>query len=320
MTVASEHIQFPQSRFVDDEGYVSLEWQQWLLNPQVLTINFSTAVDVASGGTGLTAGTPGGILGFITPTTIASSALLTQHALVLGGGALATPATPVGLGTTTTVLHGNAAGDPTWGAVVAADAPTLAPLASPALTGTPTAPTQTANDNSTKLATTAYADAAGGGWTLATPQPWTSGTSLDFTGLPSTLRMIIIMFFGVSTSGTSNPLIQIGDAGGMEILGYLGTGTIQASASAITIANYTTGFGFGFGAAANVMHGSILLTLENSSNNTWVANGSLGISNGASEGRTTGSKSLSAVLDRVRITTVGGTDTGDAGEINILYR
>ncbi len=35
-----------------------------------------------------------------------------------------------------------------------------APLASPALTGSPTAPTQTANDNSTKIATTAYVDAA----------------------------------------------------------------------------------------------------------------------------------------------------------------
>jgi len=34
-----------------------------------------------------------------------------------------------------------------------------APLASPALTGNPTAPTQTAGDNSTKIATTAYVDA-----------------------------------------------------------------------------------------------------------------------------------------------------------------
>ena len=32
-----------------------------------------------------------------------------------------------------------------------------------------------------------------------------------------------------------------------------------------------------------------------------------------------GVKSTSAVLDRVRITTVGGTDTFDAGEINISY-
>jgi hypothetical protein len=39
----------------------------------------------------------------------------------------------------------------------------LAPLASPALTGAPTAPTATIADNSTKIATTAYADRAGVG-------------------------------------------------------------------------------------------------------------------------------------------------------------
>lgn len=38
-----------------------------------------------------------------------------------------------------------------------------APLASPALTGTPTAPTQAPNDNSVNIATTAYVDAATGG-------------------------------------------------------------------------------------------------------------------------------------------------------------
>jgi hypothetical protein len=32
-----------------------------------------------------------------------------------------------------------------------------------------------------------------------------------------------------------------------------------------------------------------------------------------------GTKSLSATLDRIRITTVNGTDTFDAGSINILY-
>lgn len=43
-----------------------------------------------------------------------------------------------------------------------------APLASPALTGSPTAPTQTAADGSTKIATTAYADAA----VAAARKPW----------------------------------------------------------------------------------------------------------------------------------------------------
>lgn len=44
--------------------------------------------------------------------------------------------------------------------IAVADVTGAAPTASPALTGNPTAPTQTAGNNSTRLATTAYADAA----------------------------------------------------------------------------------------------------------------------------------------------------------------
>lgn len=81
------------------------------------TIQGITLVPVASGGTNLASGTNGGILGYTASGTLASSIALTANALVLGGGAGATP-TPMGsLGTTTTVLHGNAAGAPTFGAV-----------------------------------------------------------------------------------------------------------------------------------------------------------------------------------------------------------
>src|SRR5215467_7730084 len=72
---------------------------------------------VARGGTGLTSGTSGGILGYTASGTLASSGALTQHAIVLGGGAGATPTVLASLGTSTTVLHGNATGDPTFGAV-----------------------------------------------------------------------------------------------------------------------------------------------------------------------------------------------------------
>lgn len=72
---------------------------------------------VANGGTNLASGTSGGVLGYTASGTVASSVALTASALVLGGGAGATP-TPLGsLGTTTTVLHGNAAGAPTFAAV-----------------------------------------------------------------------------------------------------------------------------------------------------------------------------------------------------------
>ena len=62
-------------------------------------------------------GTSGGILGWTSTTVRVSSVLLTQHAIVIGGGAGATPTPLASLGTSTTVLHGAAAGDPTWGAV-----------------------------------------------------------------------------------------------------------------------------------------------------------------------------------------------------------
>jgi hypothetical protein len=82
-----------------------------------LTSDVTGTLPVANGGTGLTTGTSGGVLGYTASGTLASSTALTANALVLGGGAGATP-TPMGsLGTTTTVLHGNAGGAPTFGAV-----------------------------------------------------------------------------------------------------------------------------------------------------------------------------------------------------------
>lgn len=76
---------------------------------------------VANGGTGLTSGTSGGVLYFSGATTLASSAALAANQLVIGGGAGVAPATLGSLGTASTVLHGNAGGAPTFGAVVAAD-------------------------------------------------------------------------------------------------------------------------------------------------------------------------------------------------------
>ena len=84
-------------------------------------MSFGIPLSVDSGGTGLNAGTSGGILGFTSSSTMASSAMLVDNALVLGGGVGATPSTPVDLGSTTAVLHGNASGPPSWGAVVEVD-------------------------------------------------------------------------------------------------------------------------------------------------------------------------------------------------------
>jgi hypothetical protein len=141
-----------------------------------------------------------------------------------------------------------------------------------------------------------------------------SGTSVDFTSIPSWVKRVTVMLSGISTNGTSNPLIQLGDSGGIENTGYLGVAVNYAGSGA---SNSTTGFAIASAAAANLLSGHIVLT--NISGNIWIASGMLGTSNTPFAAYTTGNKALSATLDRVRITTVNGTDTFDAGSINILY-
>lgn len=156
--------------------------------------------------------------------------------------------------------------------------------------------------------------------TLAAEQASTSGTAIDFTGIPSGTKRITVMFVGVSTNGTSGIIIQLGDAGGFEGSGYLGSGSQINSGSGTDTNLYTTGFGSSpHGGALGVVHGAVTLSLQKASSFQWVAHGVLGYSDGASNGVIGGSKALSAELDRVRITNVNGTDAFDAGAISITY-
>ena len=146
----------------------------------------------------------------------------------------------------------------------------------------------------------------------------TSGTAIDFTGIPSWVKRVTVMFSGVSTNGTSPPQIQIG-AGSVATTGYLGANSIVGVGTAG--ANFTSGFGIGVNTAnwagTNIAHGNVILTLL--SGNIWVVNGVISVSNSAYVYFTAGSLALSGTLDRIRITTTNGTDTFDAGSINIMY-
>jgi hypothetical protein len=140
-------------------------------------------------------------------------------------------------------------------------------------------------------------------------------TSADFTSIPSWVKRITIMFDGVSLSGTDSFLIQIGDSGGLETTGYNGGGA-RFGASSIGGVTFTTGFGFNNTTAACLFSGSVVLT--NVTGNTWAASGTLGGSATEFANILGGSKTLSATLDRVSVTRTG-TNTFDAGSINILY-
>lgn len=153
--------------------------------------------------------------------------------------------------------------------------------------------------------------------TAGTAVASTSGTSIDFTSIPSWVKRITVMLNGVSTSGTSAYLVQIG-SGSVTTSGYL--------SSAWTAATNYTGSTAGIlmmasaPAAANTYVAVARFNLI--TGNTWVADGlctNTTAGGAATGGLFTGSIALSGTLDRVRITTVNGTDTFDAGSINILY-
>ena len=153
---------------------------------------------------------------------------------------------------------------------------------------------------------------AGGTVTSGTAVASTSGTSIDFNSIPSWVKRITVMFAGLSTNGTSLIQIQVG-AGSVTTSGYLSSYAINGT----TQSSLTTGIAIPFVTAADVRHGNIVFTLLGS--NTWTATGVLGLSNAGAMAYSAGSIALGGTLDRVRITTVNGTDTFDAGSINILY-
>jgi hypothetical protein len=148
-----------------------------------------------------------------------------------------------------------------------------------------------------------------------TAQNSTSGTSIDFTGIPSWVKRVTVMFNGVSTNGTSSVLIQIG-SGSVQSTGYSSIGNTLNGSSGSGSAQSTAGFVVFNNGASNILYGHLFVTLVTGF--AYVSSHSNTLS-GTNVNFGSGGVTLSGTLDRVRITTVNGTDTFDAGSINILY-
>lgn len=145
-----------------------------------------------------------------------------------------------------------------------------------------------------------------------------SGTAVDFTGIPSTAKQITINLAGLSTSGSANLRIQLGDSGGIESSGYVGESNYLSTTGILN--TFSSGFDGSNWSSSLIASGSIILTLTDSVTNLWSMIGNLGITgSGAAVLFMGGYKATSATLDRVRITTSNGTDTFDAGSANICY-
>ena len=148
--------------------------------------------------------------------------------------------------------------------------------------------------------------------TLSTAVASTSGTSIDFTALPSWVKRITVIFSGVSVNGTANILIQLG-SGSVTTSGYASQsyGTNNAGITS------TSGFACLVGASSQSILGTVTINLI--TGNTWVSSHGYTIPGSTVSTVGGGNVTLGGSIDRLRITTTNGTDTFDAGSINILY-
>ena len=158
---------------------------------------------------------------------------------------------------------------------------------------------------------------AGSVLTSGTAVASTSGTSITFSSIPSWVKRITFIFNEFSTNGGSHYLVQIG-SGSVTSSGYVSTGSSCNQASATGGTSSTAGFVVRNGVGASGLTSGIL-TIANVSGNTWISSHTyksstteVGFGGGSSP-------ALSGSLDRVVLTTVNGTDTFDAGSVNIMY-
>ena len=147
-----------------------------------------------------------------------------------------------------------------------------------------------------------------------------SGVSYDFTGIPSWASEINIDLSGVGFNVLSNILLQIGDSGGISTSGYLG-GWAALSATP-SFGNQTDGLlvSGGFTGSTGVRFMADIKLKRNGTTNTWVLS-----SNGFFQSSPVGQmgvsvKTLTNLLDKIRITSVAGTPTFISGVASISWQ
>lgn len=176
-----------------------------------------------------------------------------------------------------------------------------------------TAPTQI------QIFTTPFAPSTA--WYYLPEQASTSGTSINFTGIPPWATEFDVICAQVSTNGTADIVITLGDSGGLETSGYDSGATTFGTAPAIVITSYSNAFGaINTVGAASTFVFTYNFRLENAATNTWDGKMVANRTGGGNSFIASGTKSTSAVLDRVSVTTAGGANTFDNGVIRVRFR
>lgn len=238
---------------------------------------------------------------------------------VAGAADVAAQRTALGLGTAATLNAGTSANNVVQlnssGELPAVSGANLTNLPATGLAAASTAEAQAGTSNTVAITPLRMKEAQ---IRLGTAVNATSGTVVEFLGIPSWAKRVTVTISGLSTNGTARPRLQLGTSGGVETSGYVSVGAWAGSGSAG--ATSTSGFDtHGDSGAVYVRSGSFVFDLLSPALNTWALQGMFVVDGSAFVFLLNGAKSLSGTLDRVRVTTTNGTDSFDAGQVNIAW-
>jgi hypothetical protein len=291
-------------------------------------LTLGTPLAVAQGGTGSTTASTGtgGVVLAVSPTLtgtplaptaapgtnttqIATTAFVTASTGTLGtmstqnaNNVAITGGTITGLSSPLPLASGGTGGTTSTGsgAIVLASSATLSSptINSPTFGGTPT------------MGASFITRMSSGGVSAS------GNTSVDFTSMPSWINTITVMFRNISTVSNDNILVQLGTSSGFTTSGYVST-SIDFDGGGGVAANSTAGLLVKLNPGSNIVNGTMIIAYTGS--NAWVNNHTM--SNNTNIMTVGGGTiALGGTLDRVRITTVSGTDPFDAGTLNISYQ
>jgi hypothetical protein len=145
----------------------------------------------------------------------------------------------------------------------------------------------------------------------------TSGVSISFTSLPNWVKKITMMINGVSTSGSADILIRLSTGGVFASSGYVSNMQVVQGGVATAAVQNTVGFVIYASSASVVATGTYQFV--NNDGNGWIGTSVLAYEHAVSGGYGGGRVTLGGVLDGILIVTANGSDTFDAGSVNIIY-
>lgn len=147
-----------------------------------------------------------------------------------------------------------------------------------------------------------------------------AGTLVDVLNIPRHATRVNIKIANMSTTGTSIPIVQIGDVGGIVTTGYSGDVSTITSAPSASAVPLSTGLGLSTAVtAATIINGEVTLSRVTPIGNVWTMSFIGSFQGSGITIQSSCTKDLTNALDRLRLTTFGGADTFDSGTVSVSY-